>query len=741
MEKVQNCSSGRESALISFKRKDGADSHRLLQRFAGFARIQHLLISALLATAVLAIYAPVTGYDFIALDDAAYVRENRNINAGFTWAGLQWALKNPVAGNWHPVTMLSHMADCQLYGLYAGGHHLTNVLLHIANTLLLFWTLLALFDRSDQWRLASEGKKSEPRDASSRHSSPVTLNIFWVCVLVAALFGLHPLRVESVAWIAERKDVLSGFFFMLTLWAYARFAIESKSRNPKSKVFYICSLSFFALGLMSKPMLVTVPFVFLLLDFWPLDRFKAQDSSAAAQKLWRDRRFKGLPLILEKIPFFALAAIFSAITFFIQKNSGAVVELNSFSLQARLANIMVCYAVYLGKIFWPHPLAMLYPYHDWTSGQITGSIILFAGISLAAIFLRCAKPWLFVGWFWFAGMMVPVVGLVQVGIQSSADRYTYLPSIGIFIALTWALADWVARESRPRDFDSRATNRTPVRWRALTATGAILVVALLAIASAAQVRYWKNTETLFEHSLQITGNNTEAHYILGALLESRGKTDEAFSEFTQSLRDNANNAKALGGLAYILFCGGRFDEAVEQYRAAVRIEPNSAKVHFGLAEVLRMQHKDDEAIEQYSLALRFEPKLAEVHYQLAGLYAARHDAAAAIAQLRETVRLAPDWFLALNNLAWMLATEPDANLRNGSEATRMAIRAAVAAGRNNPNALDTLAAAYAETGRFADAVQTAQCAVRAADTNGQTNLATEINSRLKLYQSRQAFRE
>ena len=706
------------------------------------ARLQRFLISALLVAAVLVVYAPVTGYDFIALDDAGYVQANEHINGGFSWAGLQWILKNPVGGNWHPVTMLSHMADCQLYGLYAGGHHFTNVLLHLANTLLLFWTLLALFEGGDEWRLTSSPRQAGRRQRNTGDSSLCAYDPVWPCALVAALFGLHPLRVESVAWIAERKDVLSGFFFILTLWSYARFARESQARSPKAWLSYTGALLCFALGLMSKPMLVTLPFVLLLLDFWPLNRIALRRPQSPTGKTSGQPASRGAlkRLILEKVPFFALAASFSIITFLVQRAYGAVVELKYLPLQARLANVMVCYAQYLGKTFWPHPLAMLYPYREWTGGQIAGSVILFGSICLASILLGRRKPYLFVGWFWFAGMLVPVVGLVQVGIEITADRYTYLPSIGLFLALAWGLTEWVAGASRSRASGLRPQAGTPL-LRGLAVSGAILAVALLAVTAAAQVRYWKNTETLFAHSARVTGDNTEAHYMLGTWFAERGKMDEAFSQFTQSLRDNPTYVKARCGLGYILLCRGQLDQAAEQYRAAVDLQSDSAKAHFGLAEVLRKQHQDDEAMQQYSLALQFDPSLAQAHYQLAALYSARHDAASAISHLRQAVRLAPRNFLALNNLAWMLATEPDPQLRNGREAGQLALRAAVAAGRNNPNALDTLAAAYAETGRFADAVRTAQSAVQAASAAGQTNLVAEINSRLRLYQSQHPFRE
>ena len=677
------------------------------------ARLQRVIVSALLAAAVIGVYAPVTGYDFINIDDAEYVRENANINGGVSWAGIKWALATPVAGNWHPVTMLSHMLDAQVCGLYAGGHHLTNVLLHIANTLLLFWILLAMTGR---------------RSASARDAGGARSNL-WPCALVAALFALHPLHVESVAWISERKDVLSAFFLMLTLGAYFNYTIKRES--PKTRGmgpggWYVLALFFFTLGLMSKPMLVTVPFALLLFDYWPLGRLgKTKDFPTKKSSVAVPRHFSFLSLILEKAPFLALAAVFSVITFVVQKNAGAVVALEHFPLLARIENAMISYMRYLGKTFWPDSLAMLYPYRGWTTTQIVGATVLFAGLCTLAMWAARRRRYVFVGWFLFAGMLVPVIGLVQVGLQAMADHFTYLPLIGIFILLAWGFAEFAV---------------SPVR-RAFAASGAIILVAALSVATAIQVRHWKNSQTLFEHSLRVTGSNSAAHYILGALFDSQGKTDLALFHFTRAIRDNPGNIKARCGLGYILFTQGKFDDAAVQYEAALRFEPDSAKAHFGLAEVLVKQRKPDEAMQHYFAALASNPDIPEAHYQLAALFSGKQDTASAISHLLEAVRLEPDWTLALNNLAWILATQPEAKLRNGNEATRFAMRAVSLTRRSNPNTLDTLAAAYAESGRFTDAVETAQNAIQKANASGHTNLVAEIESHLKIYESQRAYRE
>ena len=423
---------------------------------------------------------------------------------------------------------------------------------------------------------------------------------------------------------------------MLTLWAYARFAGKSAIHNLQSKLFYVLALLFFSLGLMSKPMLVTVPFVLLLLDFWPLCRIP-------------DAKFKMqnfMPLLLEKIPFFVLAAVFSVITYFIQKNYGAVVEFKYFPLKERLANVMISYAgyswaKYFGRTRWPCFIRI----EIGRLPRLRFRTVLFIGLCLLAIAVARQRRYVdyFVGWFWFVGMLVPVMpaeSLCRSAFRSPPDRYTYLPSIGIFIVLAWGLAEFAVLPAR----------------RTLVNASAILAVIVIVPVTIIQVHYWKNSETLFGHAVDVTGSNTEAHYILGALYESEGRTSEALPQFEQSVRDNPDNVKALGGLGYIYCCQGRFDEAAGVYQAAVRIEPDSAKAQFGLAEVYRKQHRNDEAMDQYFLALKLDPDLAEAHYQLAALYSAKHDDADAIFHLQETVRLAPDWFLALNNLAWILAT-------------------------------------------------------------------------------------
>jgi protein O-mannosyl-transferase len=722
------CSEGRERrGPVQARRDSAASSQGCLVRWSR----QRFLLLALLAIAVIALYAPLTGYDFINIDDSEYVIDNEHINHGLSWSSVKWAFTHPVAGNWHPLTMLSHMLDCQVYGLFPGGHHLTNGLFHCANTFLLFWVLLRMTDRTT----GPSGNRAAGKSPATTTGPPSNL---WPCLLVAALFALHPLHVESVAWISERKDVLSAFFFLLTLWAYSNFATrQSLPSRPSlaSRAWYSLSLLFFTLGLMSKSMLVTVPFVLLLLDYWPLDRLslhcrnlaEAQAPNAPARRTsgFTSPRPSIGSLLLEKLPFLALAALFSVITVLVQKRAGAVVALHNFPLEPRLANAVVSYARYLGKTFWPASLAMPYPHLPWQAWQIQGAAALLVGLSVVAGCAVRRRPYLFVGWFFFVGMLVPVIGVIQVGQQAMADHFTYLPLIGIFVALAWGLADLPVSPAR----------------RPLLASGAAVLLAALMAAAWAQIRCWKDSETLFQHALCVMRNNSQAHYLLGALSESQGKTEQALGHLTAAIRDNPGHVKAHCGLAYLLYGQGKFQEAAQEYQAALSFEPDSPKAHFGLAEALRKQGQPDPAIAHYLLSLRSQPDIAEAHYALAGLLSGKQDPAAGITHLREAVRLAPDWTLALNNLAWMLATQPEPKLRNGTEATRLALRAVCLTRRSNPNTLDTLAAAYAETGRFSDAVETAQSAFQKAAAASQTNLSAEIQSRLKLYQSHRPYRE
>ncbi len=710
-------------------------------------KLNRLHISMLLVIVVLAVYWPVRGYDFVNVNDFEYVTRNAHVINGLSWANVTWAFKSQVAGNWHPLTLLSHMLDCQWYGVNAGAHHFTSVLLHMANTVLLFWVLLRI-----------TGKKEEPNSN------------LWPCALVAALFALHPLRVESVVWISERKDVLCAFFFLLTIGAYVRYV-------EKSKVgWYTLSLLFFAFGLMSKPMLVTLPCVLLLLDYWPLGRTGM------------------VKLLLEKIPFFLLTVVLSVVTFLVQKSVGAVGALEKLPVTARLANAMVSYARYLSKTVWSDSLSALYPIPDgWAAWQVGGAVILFVGLSLLAIWSVRRRKYLFVGWFWFAGMLVPVIGLIQVGQQAMADRYTYLPSIGLFMAVVWGLDEFFSFWGK--------------RFL-LVILGVILTVGCIAT-TAVQVRYWRDTQTLIQRTVDVTGKNPRANALLGTTLANLGKPEEAVVYLERAVQDKPDFAEAHGdlamvlaklgkideakksyetalrlksslplahyGLANILSREGQLDEAISHYDEAVRLKTNFAEAHaslaalyykqgkneaaalgyttalkykpslstahMGLATLLNEQGKPDLAFDHYVQVLRANPNIADAHYQLSVILNVRHDSAGAIEHLERVVKLSPDMIPALNSLAWSRAADHDPKLRNGTEALGLARRAAKLTREENPAILDTLAVAFAETGRFEEAAQVAETAIQEARAGEQKDLAGEIESHLKLFLAKKPYHE
>ena len=435
---------------------------------------------------VLCTFWPSLGNGFVNYDDDLYVAANGHVQSGLSWAGARWAFCTPVAANWHPATILSHMLDCQLFGLKPWGHHLTSVWLHAVNTVLVF----LVFRRMT--------------------------GALWRSLLVAALFGLHPLRVESVAWVAERKDVLSTFFFMLTLWAYVRYAQESKVQSPKSKVAYVLALVFFACGLMSKPMLVTLPFVLLLLDYWPLGRNAEcgmRNAEPGAGGKVQGRTWPWMKLVREKAPFFLLAAIASAVTLITQHRAKALATVENIRLIDRLANALVSYCRYLAKFLWPAKLAVFYPEPvKWPTATVLLAGLLLLGISIMAVALRHRHRYLPVGWLWSLGTLVPVIGLVQVGAQAMADRYTYVPLIGVALLLVWGMHELTSR------WQFRA-----VLLSAAAAAGMILCVAL----TRRQIGHWRDTETLFRHALAVTDDNWVAHHNLGDALEKRGRLDEA----------------------------------------------------------------------------------------------------------------------------------------------------------------------------------------------------------------------
>jgi protein O-mannosyl-transferase len=906
-----------------------------------------VIICLLLVLATVATFWPVRHCEFVNFDDPAYVTENDHVRAGLTWEGFLWAFRGRVSAQWQPVTLLSHMLDCQLYGLNASRHHLMNLLFHVLNVLLFF----LVFRRMT--------------------------GAVWRSALVAALFGLHPLRVESVAWVAERKDVLSTLFFLLTLGAYVRYveALNRKSvpsvnvgknltvrRFSGSTINYSLALLFFALGLMSKPMLVTLPFVLLLLDYWPLRRCSL---SPVNQLLVTVR-----PLLLEKMPFFLLSVASSAIAYQAQQSGGA---LTPFPAKLRLENALIAYCRYLSKTIWPADLAVLYPHPGtWPQWQVISAGLFLAVVSVLAWYLRRRHPSVLTGWLWFLGALVPVIGFVQPGGQSMADRFTYVPLTGIFIMALWSLGT------------------ACTRWRVpdlVTGAVAALLLFSLCVRTRDQLRTWRDSISLWTHALACTSRNWVAHYNLGMALANQGKWAEAIQHYNLALvivpqepdvyyclgnalfaQERVNEAiecyeralqlqpdyadvhhnlaialiaqekwaeaiqhdrravqlkpdhvEACNNLGVALFKQGKWDEAVgylervlqlrpdygdahfnlgkaliaqgrlkegiQHYKRALELKPNDAEtrvslgkaliaqgkwaeavehyerglqlnaldgdkfraldveahnnfglalagegkfseaiqhyeralelnpkapethdnmgialaaqgklaeaighfqaalrdaprlvgVHQNLGLALAQQGRLDEAAEQFREAIRLDPGLAEAHNELALIHVRRNrfaeaetefqraldkgaepagahyhlgqtcaeqgKAAAALGHFREALRLRPDWVLALNDLAWLLATRANARQRDGGEAVRLAERAVALTQRRDARMLDTLGTAYAEAGRYAEAEATGREAMALAKAAGQTALAGRIETRCQGYAQQQPWRE
>jgi tetratricopeptide (TPR) repeat protein len=783
--------------------------------------------SLVLFASVLAVYWQVGSFEFVHYDDPGYLLAPSYVRDGLTWNGVVSTFTQARLGNWHPITMLSYLADVQLWGLRPGPAHLMNVAYHAANSVLLFLLLRRL-------------THCETRSA-----------------VVAALFALHPLHVESVAWVAERKDVLSTFFFILTIWIYTDWA-----RRPTAWR-YALLIVIYALGLMSKSMLVTVPFLLLLLDYWPLGRFGSLSNvgDAPRRSFARDRLRGFVRLSIEKLPLFAMAAAMSVVSIVTQRGAGAMMDVQELAFSERLSNAAVSYLRYLAMMVWPANLSALYPLHPVgaVAGVAAGAVIV--AISLAAIRLARRMPYLFVGWFWYAGMLVPVSGISQVGSQAYADRYTYVTLIGIFIAIVWAVGDWLSRRSHV------------LRMGAGVAAAGMIVAC--SIAAWFQVGYWRNTEALYGHALDVDPHNAQMHYNLATFyfekgryaeadphfaaavwllperslcnwslnLAAEGRQDEAAKALREAARRSPNSADVHTATANVALLRGDVAMAEREATESLRLDPASATAHFALGRACAAQHRfdeaashfravigltdaadahahlalvlaqrggSDEAIGEAEKAINANPNdpiahealgyahlsagrldQAKQHFEAAsraypsgegrkttmlnlGLIAARQkrfdeaaadfrevlatdpadaranfqigliaqskgDAAAAINYYRAALAANPA-SAARNNLAWILSTSPDAGLRNGAEAVQI-LKAGKVSGEAPTDLLDTLAAADAEAGDFAGAVDAAERAVDSARREGKGKLASEIEQRLALYRRGKPYRE
>jgi len=608
--------------------------------------LQVICVCFLLVLAVLAVFGQTAHFDFVNYDDPLYVSENAQLSSGLSMKSVAYSFTHAECNLYHPLTMLSLRLDYQLHGLNAGGYHLTNVLIHAASVVLLFLIMRRM------------------------------TGALWRSAFLAAVFAIHPLRAESVAWVTERKDVLGAFFFMLTIGAYVRYVEMRKAESGKQELFYALTLVFLVMGLLSKPTVVVLPFVLLLLDYWPLNRFPAAASSRAI----------GIPkrLILEKVPLLALAAAACVAT--VIAAGKAISTTERIPMPLRFSNAVVSYVVYLRQMFWPSGLAVFYPYPAkgpplW---EMAAAILLLAVITGGVVMLRRKCPWLFVGWFWYLGVLVPVIGFVQGGNSAHADRSSYLSQIGLCVLLIWGAAGLSAAW----------------RCRRLVQGGcSAAVLAALIGCSHTQTSFWRDSESLWNHTLSCTSGNHVAHYNLGNYLVKQGRVDEAIVQFQEALATQPANFDVHYNLANALLRRGSLDDAIAQYRVCLEIAPDNAEVLNNLGNALAEEGADGAAIAQYEKSLEIKPGQLNV----------------------------------LNNLAWLLATTPGPALRNGAKAVALATQASQLSAGTNPLILHTLAAAYAEAGMYGQATATARRALVLAQAQQKDALAATLQKEIELY--------
>jgi tetratricopeptide (TPR) repeat protein len=546
-------------------------------RWSVTGRQLHLLICLSLAAVTLAVFWNVQFHDFILYDDLSYVVLNRHVQSGLTGGSILWAVTTLEMSNWHPLTWISLMLDYDLFRLNPAGYHWTNLLIHIASAILLFSVLKRMTE--DIWKSA----------------------------LVAVLFAIHPLHVESVAWVSERKDVLSAFFWFLTMGAYVRYTERPGAGN------YFLIIAAFSLGLLAKPMLVTLPFVLILLDIWPLRRLPVPftRSNKTLSDDVGDRGVTWLHALREKLPLFFLALLSSVVTYLAQMSWKAIPSLEALPLETRMANALIAYVQYIAKMLWPADLAFFYPYAAWWSPwMVSGAVLLLTGLTILTMSVLERRPYLAVGWLWYLGTLVPVIGIVQVGSQAMADRYTYIPLIGLFILIAWGVPELFGNLRFRKPFLSVLS---------------VVIVSVLAGCSWQQVQQWKNSVTLFERALSVTSRNYLAHNNLGVALFFEGRIEDAIRHYTQALRIKPNFADARINIGVAQAAQGKYDEAICHYREALRIRPDDAGTHNNIGVALAAQGKVEGAIDHYTQALRISPDHEKARANLAAALAGREE--------------------------------------------------------------------------------------------------------------------
>ncbi|MGD0077417.1 MAG: tetratricopeptide repeat protein [Sedimentisphaerales bacterium] len=680
-----------------------------------------ILVCLVLAAATLVAYEPVRHNEFVSYDDKEYLTANPNVTGGITRDSVIWAFTRSYARNWHPLTWLSHMLDYELFGLNPLGHHLVSLSIHIINALLLFWILTNL-------------------------TSSV-----WASAFVAAVFALHPLQVDSVAWAAERKTVLSGLFWLLTIAVYIWYTKKPGIGR------YIMVFASFGLCIMTKPVVVTLPLVLLLLDYWPLNRLSVADCRLPiVNRKLEIGNWKFLRLFFEKVPLLALSAILIVITLIAQSGEGTIPTLDMLRLDSRIANAFVAYIRYIGKTIWPSGLAVFYPNQRINLLNVTAIIcfLLFILITAISVYAGRRRKYLVVGWLWFVVTLVPMIGLVQAGAQSMANRYMYISMLGLLIIVAWSVKEFVGnRLSR----------------RAITAVLAIAILSAAVMVTRTQVGYWRSELTLFEYALEVTKNNAiaetnyasalfregrfreaELHYSnavridpkysskarnnLGYIFLREGKPYESAACFTELLKQEPNFLNANFGLAVALSRQGKYDEAIRYFKKVMELDPKLPNARAKMGYVLLMAKRPDEAVACLNEALKTSTDRMEVYVNLAIAYSQLGDFKQSIQNCNKAAELKSDDPEVLNNLAWLLATDGNVSIQDTNNAVKCAERACKLTGNKNISFLDTLAAAYAAAGKFAEAKTTAEKAVKDARVAGKEELAREIEGRLKLYQ-------